>query len=271
MAGASQFPLLIDTDVELLRRTAADAVVPADHNNLVDAIQSLELMVGTTEDGTRLNGQTTFKTALSHYVNMPSTGIPNPRFPIVPVQSQSWYASNKADNVLWTKAGGLVTDYTSAPGFVYMSAPNGTAVAYATVDIPVEWTNICAAIRFRTFVPVVTSAWWFGFVTDADPTGATGAQVTHTTALFSTLAPLQGGIASTAYFTSPSLTNHLFLSYIAGEVFVSWSPDGVARSGPLGSILGTDRPTKLFIGRKTASTTPWKALIDYISIGPAWS
>jgi hypothetical protein len=51
MTGASTYPDDLDSDINLRRVAVGDPAFPADHNNLVDAVESVEAMLGVVPTG----------------------------------------------------------------------------------------------------------------------------------------------------------------------------------------------------------------------------
>jgi hypothetical protein len=51
MSGASNYPGALDLDAQLRRVSISDAIFPSDHNNIVDAVESIEAFVGAKPGG----------------------------------------------------------------------------------------------------------------------------------------------------------------------------------------------------------------------------
>lgn len=136
MAGASQYPKLIDTDTQLLRRAVTDVIVPVDHNNLVDAIQSVEQTLGGVDDGTTGGGAQAFTTGAAHVAGLVSTAMPNPRFPFLPLSSISLYGTKGSLPVGWVLDSGSALNWTQAVGLVKVTPKSSANYAVLKVPIP---------------------------------------------------------------------------------------------------------------------------------------
>lgn len=136
MAGESTYPAVIDTDDILYRVDTDDTLVPAMLNNKTDAIETLELVVGAVDDGTGNGGASALTTGLAHYVGMPSTAGPNPRYPWSPAATNAWYAAQGAPPAGWTVAGGLSIDYTKPNGLARVTIPNSANTTLLSVPLP---------------------------------------------------------------------------------------------------------------------------------------
>jgi hypothetical protein len=132
---ASNFPHAIDLDAQLLRRTATDAIVPADHNNLVDAIQQLEAVLGTAADGTQPSGSPAFVTGLLDLLGFPGTAMGNPRYPFIPLPAGAWYARPGITPASWTLGAGTSVAYDRPRGLARLSW--ATASPYLVASSPV--------------------------------------------------------------------------------------------------------------------------------------
>lgn len=125
MAGASNFPRNIDLDAQLLRRIGPDAITVYDHNNLVDAIESSEVVIGTADDGTAYGGQS-FQHALTDHVGFQTTAGPNTRYPWLPRDAHAFYGT---DNVLpagWTWPADMAVSFGPPRGPVRLTWPSDT-------------------------------------------------------------------------------------------------------------------------------------------------
>ena len=82
MAGASTYPDAIDTDGNLVRVTVDTQVAgPADMNNKIDAIQSLEATVGAVASAPAGAPYAAFNCSLANLVGMKTTATRNIRRP----------------------------------------------------------------------------------------------------------------------------------------------------------------------------------------------
>lgn len=127
MAGASNYPRGVDTDVQLLRRIASGVIVPADHNNLVDALEAIEPTVGICDDGTAYGG-VAFNRGLTDHVGLMTTKGPNGRYPWVPPLAGSWYGTDNLTPPGWTMDAGLAFSYGPPVGPVHITWPHDTNV-----------------------------------------------------------------------------------------------------------------------------------------------
>jgi len=266
---ASNYPHALDTDTELLRRTGSDAIVPADHNNLVDAIEQLEATVGTVGDGTEQGGAQTFLGALADYAGFLSTAQINVRHPWAPfVSASEFYGRTGATPIAWTINPLVVVSYVNPRGLarfspslnvgqLLASAPViGTDPMYVMVRLAILGTNLNPKLAFGWSVN--------GLGTDIDGFHVIGAGTTGPLGY-----GLLGGVEASHdwYFQGPEGYATVVLRMISGNVSILATPDGLLWGDwfPLGTKTGTY--TTFCIYQEGAATYLYKWWLDLISFG----
>lgn len=138
MPGNSNYPAVLDTDTQLYRVSGSDPLIPAHHNNMVDAIESLEAAMGTIDDGSGSGLTPGFTGGLAHFVGMPSTQFPNRKYPWFPVDTRSIYGNDDASLAQWTLGSGVIADWTTCPGILRLDYVQGANQLLASCTLPAE-------------------------------------------------------------------------------------------------------------------------------------
>lgn len=148
MAGSSTFPRVIDTDDVLYRVDADSLLIPAMHNNHVDALQSLELSLGVADDGTGSGITPAVNTGALHYGQFPSVAMPNPRYPFASIDARSIYGNDDGSLASWTLGAGVSAAWDKPAGWLRLSVPNTANFLVASVTLPAE-ALMWAVLRAR--------------------------------------------------------------------------------------------------------------------------
>lgn len=275
MPTASVYPLLIDSDTQLLRRTLVDAIVPADHNNLVDAIEAIEATVGPVEDGSASLGARTFALGLADYVGFPSVASNNPRYPWLPIPAEAWYAAAGALPATWTLGAGVTASYSSHPGYVALT-PNTTPGA-VIASVPLAGSApFNVAFRFRH------SALWtngtylqMGFASSSTGTGMDGISVYNASQQYATGHPITNEVINGAIYTSHFFMSGLtWLKHTGTAVKIMESVDGLTIGPAHSDAAHTMTPTHFVIRNGATAPAGVRLYLSFVTFGAtdiAWA
>jgi hypothetical protein len=267
MAGASNYPKTVDTDTQLIRRVSTDALVIADHNNLVDATESIEQTIGGVDDGTANGGTAAFITGVAHLLAMPSVAIPNPRFPFLPLQSQSWYGVNGAPPASWVLGGSVTPSYLNPRGYARLVDTSTAAhqVAYSTLP---ALSPLDLVARVRCLNPAAAGLdLGFNVSSAAAPQDGFSLYWDGTNYL-NRLVPLTGGTQQKTY---QGLVNdgwiYLYWHLASGTISLYASKDGVTWGNAFFSGSAAGSYVNWCVYAHAYSASNWQIWLDFVSIG----
>ena len=267
--SASNFPHALDTDTELLRRTGSDAIVPADHNNLVDALEQVEATIGSVGDGTEQGGQQTFLAGLADYAGFLSTAQINNRHPFAPfVSASEFYGRAGATPVAWTVNPLVNVSYVNPRGLARFTPTQNVAQLIASA--PVVGTDPQYVVgRFGLMGhggnPKLAMGWSVnGLGTDID-----GVHAKIAFEAGNLVVGVLGGteIGTTWYLSNSSIYTWIILELLSGQVRGAFSVDGLlwAPWYSIGAATGTY--TKFCIYQEAAAAISLQFWVDLISFG----
>lgn len=270
--SASIYPALLDTDVQLLRRTPSDTVVPADHNNLVDAIQAIEATIGIVDDGTIGGGDQSFNLGIGDYVAFPGTQSVNPRFPYLPVPDNAWYARAKSTPAAWTLGTGVTASYSNAPGFLELSYTGAAPKLAASCDVAgsAPW-DLVFGMRASGPSSGPATVWAVGFSANGTGTDMDGVRMFGNGASGSTVRAVKGGADATPanYIGLGSLAGLCWIHIDATDLKFYSTMDGIIWHQNGSTTARTGQPTKIVVYVLTNASPYAKLYVPFIVQGNA--
>jgi len=138
MAGASTFPRVIDTDDVLYRVDSDSLLIPSMHNNHVDALQTLEIVVGVSDDGSGSGITPALNSSLSDVLHWPGPASPNTHRPFASQDARSIYGNDNSTLAQWTLGAGIAASWVNPVGMLRLTLPASANTLIASVDLPAE-------------------------------------------------------------------------------------------------------------------------------------
>lgn len=267
MAGESTFPAVIDTDDILYRVDTDDLLVPAMLNNKTDALETIEIVMGATDDGSGAGGDPAATTGLAHYTGFFSTGMANPRYPWFPVPSNAWYASQGTPPAAWTITGNLTVAYDKPVGVARLAVAQVTNTVLATVDLAgsTPWDVIMRVRCQRADL----GQYALGFSATGVLADLEGVYIRF---IYGAGFALDGVVAGTVVTNKPIAGCYSPFGYVRtrlgdGQLRAWFSPDGICWGDPAVAWSTSLTPTKFVIAALTGMTAPGKLWLDFWTQG----